>query len=284
MQINIGFELVYTCSRPTPMNLMLNVHHSYARYLVEPDHISTSPSIAVKRESDLMGNWCSRIIAPAGDIKISADAVINHAGTPDEENPSASQAQVEALPKDALFFLLGSRYCETDLLMETAWSLFSNTPPGWARVQAICDYVHDHTKFGYQYSWGSKTAWDTFNDKSGVCRDFTHLAITFCRCMNIPARYCTGYLPDIGVPYNHEPMDFVTWLEAYLDGHWYVFDPRNNQRRIGRVLIARGRDAVDVAISNSFGQNELTSFRVIADEVPVERRVASRRTLEIVNC
>ena len=170
------------------------------------------------------------------------------------------------MPEETLLFLLGSRYCETDRLSETAWQLFGNSPTGWGRVQAICDHVHRHITFGYEHA-RSKTAWEAFQEGTGVCRDFAHLAIAFCRCMNIPARYCTGYLGDIGVPPPYGPMDFAAWFEAYLDGHWYTFDARNNIPRIGRVLIARGRDAADVAISSTFGPNTLKSFKVRTDEV-----------------
>jgi transglutaminase-like putative cysteine protease len=174
---------------------------------------------------------------------------------------------VEDLPDEALVFLLGSRYCETDRLSEIAWSLFGKTPLGWSRVQAICDYVHQHIAFGYEHARATRTAWEAFCDRTGVCRDYAHLAVAFCRCMNIPARYCTGYLGDIGVPVSDEPMDFSAWFEAYVGGEWYTFDARNNIPRVGRVLIARGRDAADVAISTTFGPNTLSNFTVWTEEV-----------------
>lgn len=267
MLINIGSELVYSCPKPTPMILMLNVHYSRASDLVSPDHIITSPSIPVTGYRDGFGNWCSRIVAPQGQLRISTEALINDSGEPDEENHAARQHLVEMLPEETLVFLLGSRYCETDKLMETAWRLFDHVPPGWGRVQAICDYVHRHIRFGYEHARVTKTAWEAHQEGNGVCRDYTHLAIALCRCMNIPARYCTGYLTDIGIPPPHGVMDFAAWFEAFLDGRWYLFDPRNNERRIGRILIARGRDAADVAISNAFGFNELTHFQVRADAV-----------------
>jgi transglutaminase-like putative cysteine protease len=152
-------------------------------------------------------------------------------------------------------------------MVEMAWDLFHRTPPGYARVQAICDYVHHHLRFGYEHARATKTALEAFNEGTGVCRDYTHLAITFCRCMNIPARYCTGYLGDIGVPPSAAPMDFAASFEAFLAGRWHTFDPRNNQPRIGRILIAQGRDAADVPISNAFGPSTLTGFRVWTDEV-----------------
>jgi transglutaminase-like putative cysteine protease len=181
--------------------------------------------------------------------------------------PYAQQHRVQDLPEDTLMFLLGSRYCETDRLSDVAWSLFGNTPTGWARVQAICTFVHNHIKFGYEYARPTRTAWEAYTEGVGVCRDFAHLGVAFCRAMNIPARYCTGYLGDIGVPPVDAPMDFAGWFEAYLDGAWHTFDPRNYVPRIGRVVIARGRDAVDVPISHAFGSNTLVSFKVWTDEI-----------------
>jgi transglutaminase-like putative cysteine protease len=268
MRIRVGYELIYTCPQPTPMLLMLNLHYSRASDIVIPDPIVTRPAVPITAYRDDFGNWCSRIVAPAGQICITSDALINDSGLPDPVFIDAQQHAVESLPADTLVYLLGSRYCETDRLSDIAWTLFGTTQTGWRRVQAICDYVHQHITFGYEHARSTKTALEAFHERKGVCRDYTHLAITFCRCMNIPARYCTGYLGDIGVPYSDAPMDFSAWFEAYLDGAWYTFDPRNNIPRIGHILIARGRDATDVPISNVFGQNELTSFKVWTDEVP----------------
>ncbi|HEY6529500.1 MAG TPA: transglutaminase family protein [Cellvibrionaceae bacterium] len=267
MQIRLGYELIYSCPQPTPMILMLNIHYSRAADIVIPDTITTLPAVPIVTYRDDFGNWCSRIVAPAGNITISTNALINDSGLHDPVFIEAQQHSVEQLPSETLVYLLGSRYCETDRLSETAWALFGNTPMGWRRVQAICDFVHNHITFGYEFARSTKTAWEVFHEGRGVCRDFTHLAITLCRCMNIPARYCTGYLGDIGVPYSDAPMDFSAWFEAYLDGTWYTFDPRNNIPRIGHILIARGRDATDVPISNVFGPNVLTSFKVWTDEV-----------------
>jgi transglutaminase-like putative cysteine protease len=267
MQIRIGYELTYECPQPTPMILTLNVHFSRVSDLVTPDHIVTSPPVRISGYRDGFGNWCSRVIAPPGEIRVASDALINDSGLPDAVNPSTPQHPVEDLPQETLVFLLGSRYCETDRLSNTAWSLFGQTPLGWPRVQAICDFVHGHLTFGYQYARATRTALEAFNERVGVCRDYTHLAITFCRCMNIPARYCTGYLGDIGVPASPEPMDFSAWFEAYLGGRWHTFDPRNNRPRIGRILIAQGRDAADVPISNAFGLNVLKDFKVWTHEV-----------------
>jgi transglutaminase-like putative cysteine protease len=267
MKIRIGYELDYVFPQPTPMILAVNVHYTRVSDLLAPDHVRTRPSTPVVAYRDGFGNWCSRIMAPRGRLRISTDTVIDDSGLPDPVVPAAPQHAVEELPGETLVYLLGSRYCETDRLSETAWSLFGGTAPGWPRVQAICDFVHAHIAFGYQHARATRTALEAFDECVGVCRDYTHLAIALCRCMNIPARYCTGYLGDIGVPPSPEPMDFSAWLEAYLGGSWHTFDPRNNAPRIGRVLIARGRDAADVPITHTFGPNQLEGFRVWTDEV-----------------
>ncbi len=267
MNINIGYELIYECPQPTPMILTLNVHYTRISDIIIPDLMVSYPSVPLTAYRDNYGNWCGRIVAPKGQLRLSANGLIRDHGQPDLVVQHARQTPVENLPDDTLVFLLGSRYCETDRLCETAWRLFDNSPTGWWRVQAICDYVNQHITFGYIHARRTKTAMETFQEKTGVCRDYAHLAITFCRCMNIPARYCTGYLGDIGLLPPYGPMDFAGWFEAYLDGQWYTFDARNNTPRIGRVLIARGRDAADVAISNTFGPNLLVSFKVWTDEV-----------------
>ena len=267
MQIRVGYELLYDFPQPTPMMLMLNIHFTRVSDIVVPDHLVTSPATPITAYRDTFGNWCTRLVAPKGEIRLSADAVVNDGGEPDLVAPWAQQHAVQDLPEETLLFLLGSRYCETDLLSEVAWDMFGTSPSGWGRVQAICDFVHRHIVFGYEHARVTKTAREAFNERTGVCRDYTHLAIALCRCMNIPARYCTGYLGDIGMPPPYGPMDFAAWFEAYLGGRWYVFDARNNVPRIGRVLIARGRDAADVPISHTFGPNTLKSFKVWTDEV-----------------
>ena len=267
MKIRIGFDIVYECVEPTPMILMLNVHPSRARDLLVPDTLRVTPSCPMTHYNDKFGNICTRLIAPTGDIAISTDAVIADSGLPDPVIPNAIQHPVAHLPHDALQFLVASRYCETDRLMNIAWSLFSGTAEGWPRVQAICDFVHSHIRFDYMQASPMKSAFDVYEERQGVCRDFAHLAISFCRCMNIPARYCTGYLGDIGVPLDPAPMDFSAWFEAYLGGNWYTFDARHNKPRIGRIVMARGRDATDVAISTTFGTNTLKKFEVITLEV-----------------
>jgi transglutaminase-like putative cysteine protease len=267
MLIRVGYELIYDCPQLTPMMLMLNIHHTRAGDIVVPDRLVADPAIPVASYRDAFGNWCSRIVAPMGQLRLHASGVVNDSGEPDMAALSDEQHAVQDLPEECLVFLLGSRYCETDRLSEIAWSLFSKAPTGAGRVQAICDYVHRHIAFSYENARATRTAWEAFNERKGVCRDYAHLAIAFCRCMNIPARYCTGYLGDIGMPPPYGPMDFAAWFEAYVGGRWHTFDPRNNMPRIGRVLIARGRDATDVAISNTFGLNTLSSFKVWTDEV-----------------
>jgi transglutaminase-like putative cysteine protease len=269
MQIRVGYELVYQFPQPTPMILVLGVHYSRASDMVRPDHMMVTPSVATSSYRDSFGNWCSRLLAPAGRVRITADAVVHDSGQRDVVALNAQQFPIQALPDDALQFLLGSRYCETELLSDTAWRLFGTSPTGWGRVQAVCDFVNQHIAFSYADARPTRTAFEAFNERRGVCRDYAHLAVTLCRCLNIPARYCTGYLGDMGEPPPYSTMDFAGWFEAYLGGQWYMFDPRNNKPRIGRVLIARGRDAADVAITTTFGPNTLESFRVWTDEVNV---------------
>ena len=267
MQIRVGFEMIYECPQPTPMILTLNVHFTRVSDLVGRDDLTIDPPVPMTAYRDSFGNWCTRIVAPKGRTRISADAVVKDSGAPDVIVPEAQQVPVQDLPEETLLFLLGSRYCETDRLSETAWKLFGHAPTGWGRVQAICDYVHGHIAFGYEHARMTRTALEAYHDQTGVCRDYTHLAVALCRCMNIPARYCTGYLGEIGVPPPHGVPDFAAWFEAFLGGHWYTFDARNNVPRIGRVLIARGRDASDVALASTFGPNTLAGFKVWTDEL-----------------
>jgi transglutaminase-like putative cysteine protease len=267
MKIRAGYELIYDCPQPTPMVLMLNIHHTRAADILVPDRIVAEPSVPMTSYRDGFGNWCTRIRAPSGRLRLSADALLNDTGERDPIARAELQHAVEDLPADSLVFLLGSRYCETDRLTSVAWDLFGKSATGARRIQAICDYVHRHIRFSYQDARSTRTAWEALEEGKGVCRDYAHLAIAFCRCMNSPARDCTGYLGDIGIPPPYGPMDFAAWFEAYIGGRWHTFDARNNVPRIGRVLIARGRDATDVAISNTFGPNTLAGFRVWTDEV-----------------
>src|SRR5437762_4020669 len=267
MKIRVGFEMLYDFPQPTPMIMVLGTHFTRASDVIVPDFLTTSPEVEITPYRDMFGNWCSRMVAPAGRMRLAADGVVRDSGLPDPVFASAVQHAVEDLPADTLIYLLGSRYCETDRLSEIAWQLFANTTPGWARVQAICDFVHRHIAFGYEHARASKTAWEAYEEGKGVCRDYAHLALAFCRCMNIPARYCTGYLGDIGVPADPAPMDFSGWFEVYLSGRWYTFDARHNTPRIGRILMGTGRDAADVALTTSFGRMTLTKFVVVTDEV-----------------
>jgi transglutaminase-like putative cysteine protease len=267
MKIRAGYEISYDCPQPTPMLLTLSIHPSRIADLLTPDYVSMDPPIPANTYHDGFGNFCHVIRAPVGRLTLSSDFLIRDAGEPDAADPRAQQHELGELPVEALVYLLGSRYCETDRLSETAWALFGKIPKGWPLVQAICDYVHDRVSFGYEHASPTKSAWDVHNERRGVCRDFAHLAITLCRCMNIPARYCTGYLGDIGVPIDPNPMDFSGWFEAYLGDRWYTFDARHNKPRIGRILMARGRDATDVALVTTFGPCTLASFKVISEEV-----------------
>ena len=269
MRIKTGFQIVYDCPEPVPMLLMLSVHPSRQGDLESPDWLRTEPPLDVHQYLDGYDNICSRVMAPAGRLALSADFIIRDPALIDVYEPNAVQHAVQDLPDEVVLYLLGSRYCETDRLSETAWSLFQSTPPGWARVQAITDYVHHHIVFDYANARPDKTAYDAWVEGTGVCRDYAHLAVALCRCMNIPARYCTGYMGDIGVPVVGV-MDFSAWFEVYLGDRWYTFDARNNMPRMARVLIARGRDAVDVPIAATFGVANLVGFEVVSVEAPIE--------------
>jgi len=265
--IRAGYDIAFQCQQPTPMVLMLSVHPSRQQDLLSEDRLRLSNGTIARDYLDSFGNICTRLMAPAGLLEVRNEFLVRDSGRPDEVNPGARQFGVEALPDDTLLYLMGSRYCDTQKLSDLAWSLFGAVEGGWRRVQAICDYVHDRLEFGYQHARGDRTASEGHAERRGVCRDFAHLAITLCRCMNIPARYCTGYLGDIGVFPDPAPMDFSAWFEVYLDGRWFTFDARHNHPRIGRIVIARGRDAADVAISTSFGSAKLVRFSVVTDEV-----------------
>lgn len=265
MRMRLGCRLSFQLSAPTPMILMLNVHYSRAGDLERPDLLVADPAVAIETYRDAFGNWCNRLVAPAGVMTVSTDGIIRDAGLSDPVDQSARQHLVEQLPSEVLSYLLPSRYCESDVLSDFAWQSFSWAPQGWRRVQAVCDFVHNHVRFGYEHSRPTRTAVETLNEGIGVCRDYSHLAIALCRSLNIPARYCTGYVSDIGQPPPYPPMDFAAWMEVYLDGRWWVFDPRNNDIRFGRVLIARGRDAADVPLTHSFGHHDLKAFEVWID-------------------
>jgi transglutaminase-like putative cysteine protease len=265
VKLRIGYQFDYRFPQPTPCILALNVHFSRAGDLIGPDYVRLSPAAPLAGYRDSFGNWCTRTIAPDGAVRISADAVIRDSGLADPVFPDAGQIPVQHLPDEALVFLLPSRYCESDKLLDMAWELFGHARPGWGRVSAICDFVHRHIAFGYGHARSTRTASEAYTEGVGVCRDYAHLAVAFCRALNIPARYCTGYLGDVGTAPPHPPGDFAAWFEAYLEGGWHIFDPRNHEPRVGRVLIAPGRDAADVAMITTFGPSTLESFRVWTD-------------------
>jgi transglutaminase-like putative cysteine protease len=265
MLIRLAYDIQFDIPAPVAVVALLNVHPSRVHDLVEPDELQTEPKLEVANYIDSFGNRCARFVAPPGRLRLSNSTLIRDSGLPDAVNWSAREPAVGGLPHEMLCFLLSSRYCEVDRFSSIAFELFGQFEPGWGRVQAICNWVHNKVAFNYQHARPTKTAMDVFTERVGVCRDFQHLAITFCRALNIPARYATGYLGDIGVPVVL-PMDFSAWFEVYLDDCWWTFDARNNQPRIGRVLMATGRDAADVAMTTSFGQADLRHFFVVTEE------------------
>jgi transglutaminase-like putative cysteine protease len=277
LSLRIGYEIVLEAPAPTPMLLMLYAHPDLAMRLENPDIMRIEPVVPISDYIDSMGNRAARIVAPAGVLRISSQNIYTGAGLPDERDPSAIQHSIDQLPPHTLRFLLGSRYCEVDRLTGAAWGLFGKIPAGHARVQAICDWIQQNIEFGYRYARSNKTAVDVYTERRGVCRDFMHLAITFCRAMGIPARYATGYLSDVGEPEPvvPEPMDFSAFLEVFLGGRWWPVDARYNRPRIGRILMARGRDAVDVALTTSFGPTRLIKFSVVTEQIQPEHVTAA---------
>jgi transglutaminase-like putative cysteine protease len=270
MIIRAGFDIAFESAQPTPMILTLSVHPSRAKDVLSDSRILVSPRLPVHTYHDTFGNQCTRVVAPAGLVEFSTSVDVRDNGLPDEVRLDARRHPVEELPDDTLLYLMGSRYCDTQKLSEFAWQTLPRSGPGWETVQAICDFVHTRIKFGYCFARDDRTAFDAFNERVGVCRDFAHLAVALCRCMNIPARYCTGYLGDFGVPPDPAPMDFSAWFEAFIGGKWYTFDARHNRPRIGRIVMAHGRDAADVAISTSFGRSRLAQFRVVTEEIDAD--------------
>lgn len=266
MLIRYGYEITLTFPQPTALVCLLSVHEQHTPGIRVPETTFTNPPAPTSTYVDLFGNLCRRFAVPAGDVTIWGDATIEDDGLPDPVLPQARELPVPELPDECLTYLVGSRYCETDHLSQTAWDLFGTVPPGWGRVQAVCDFVHNHIKFDYMQARATRTALEAFREKVGVCRDFAHLAVAFCRCLNIPARYVNGHLGDFGVPVTG-PMDFAAWIEVFLEGAWHTFDPRNNVPRIGRIVVARGRDAADIPLINSFGPHVLKEFRVWTYEV-----------------
>ena len=265
MLIRLAYDIQFDIPAAVAMVALLNVHPSRFHDLEEPDELQTDPRLEITNYRDSFGNRCARFVAPPGRLRIFSSTLIQDSGLPDETNWSAGETAVGDLPHETLSFLLNSRYCEVDRFSTIALELFGHIAPGWGRVQAVCDWVNSKLAFSYHHARPTKTALDAFTERVGVCRDFQHLAITFCRALGIPARYATGYLGDIGVPPGG-PMDFSAWFEVFLGGRWWTFDARHNKQRIGRVLMATGRDAADVAITTSFGQADLRSFFVVTEE------------------
>ncbi|MGC1903565.1 MAG: transglutaminase family protein [Candidatus Acidiferrum sp.] len=270
MIIRIGYDIQFGVCAEVPIVALLNVHPSREKDLIEPDIVCVEPETPSESFVDSFGNRSVRVLAKAGPIRFHSSTLIRDSGQPDEQGLGAQEISVRDLPHDVLPFLMSSRYCEVDLLLNTATELFGSTPRGWERVGAIVGWVHNNVTFGYKFASRTRTALGVYTERIGVCRDFQHLAITFCRAMNIPARYVMGYLGDIGVPPDVNPMDFSAWFEVYLGGRWWTADARHHLPRIGRVLMATGRDATDCAITTSFGQTTLKKFAVITDEVKAE--------------
>lgn len=266
MRIRFGYDITISCQVPTPLICLMSPRVDQIAALTVPETFQTDPALPSTLYFDLFGNTCRRLVAPPGDLRLTSQAEIHASGEIDYCDPTAPELPITELPDDTLVYLLGSRYCETDRLSQRAWDLFGQIPGGWGRVQAISDLVNSHIRFDYQQARPTRTAEQAWDEGVGVCRDFAHLMIAFCRCMNIPARYVNGYLGDIGVPVSG-PMDFSAWVEVFLGGRWVTFDPRNNKRRIGRIRVAHGRDAADVPLIHSFGPHLLRNFNVVCHDV-----------------
>jgi transglutaminase-like putative cysteine protease len=274
MLLRLGYDMRFEVPEPAACVAQLRIHPSRMAGLREHDDVVVAPQIPLEEYIDSFGNRCTRFLAPSGGLQLSTTTLFEDSGQPDPVNPHAAAHPIAELPADTLRFLLPSRYCEVDALAAAAFDLFGSTAPGWQRVQTICDWVHEKVMFGYPYARPTKTALDVFTERKGVCRDFQHLAVTFCRAMGIPARYAAGYLGDIGIPPSPSPMDFSAWFEVYLENQWWAFDARHNTPRIGRILMATGRDAADVAFFTSFGTANLTGFLVISEEVRTDTESA----------
>ncbi len=277
MLIRVGFDIAYSCPQPVATVLKLGIEHGRTPDLIEPDRLIVEPYAPLREFTDSFGNRCVRLVSPAGVTRLKTSAFVRDSGLPDVVRPDAREVPVQELPTDVLRYLVGSRYCEVDKLGSFAWAQFGTVKPGWTRVQAIFDFVHNHLEFGYPHARATRSAAEGLEERLGVCRDFTHLSIALLRAMNIPARYCNGYLGDIGVPPDPAPMDFNAWTEVYLDGHWYTFDARHNMPRIGRIVVARGLDAADIPMIHTFGPHWLQEFTVMTDEVAEESQAAQAR-------
>jgi transglutaminase-like putative cysteine protease len=266
MRIRVGCEFQYDSAGPTPTVWQVRPRADPAQRLAF-ESWSTWPSLSRSSYHDAYGNVCDRLTLPPGPTLLRYDAHVEVPEVFDDADDGARQVPVESLPDEAMIFLLPSRFCLSDVLRDRAWDLFGETEPGWPRVVAVCDWVHQNVRFQRGSSNPLTSALDVWDSRTGVCRDFAHLGLTLCRSLNIPARYVFGYLPDVGVPLPHETMDFCAWFEAYLENRWWTFDPRNNVPRIGRVVIGRGRDALDVAMVTTYGAPILQKMTVWADEI-----------------
>lgn len=275
MLIRVGYRMEIEVERPTAMYALMNVHPEHSSDIRWSSQFQLSPASSWYNYRDRFGNLGARFRADPGTLTLACDAVVEDDGLPDPEYFDAAEIPPDRLPDNVLDYLLGSRYCETDKLSGLAWKLFGNVKPGWSRVQAICDYVNDRITFSYGFARSTRTAAEAHEERVGVCRDFAHLAVTFCRAMNIPARYVNGYMGDIGVDPDPSPMDFNAWFEVFLGGRWHTFDARHNQRRIGRIVVARGRDATDVPLLHTFGPHKLNRFEVWTEEVSSEGQIAT---------
>lgn len=272
MEIRVGYRIEITTAQPVSCMTLLDPHPCREGDLAnQPTPRVTSladgSEVPVREYTDGFGNRCRRLLVPTGGARFTSDLIVRDSGMPDRWDKEAPEILPDELPSEVIEYMLSSRYCEVDELLATAWSLFGTYAPGWNRVQQICNFVNAHIRFDYQCARNTRTAVQAMNERVGVCRDFTHLAIALCRAMNIPARYCNGFLGDIGVPPDPAPMDYNAWFEAFLGGKWYVFDARHNVPRIGRILVARGRDAADVPMIHTFGPHVLAHFEIVTEEV-----------------
>lgn len=266
LTLKAGCEFHYYAECPTPSTVQVEVRAHSERHRTLNESWSISPDLPTRQFIDIYGNLNRRFIMPQGQTIIRYNATVEVDPEPDEVHAEAVQLPIEELPAEALHYLFPSRYCLSDLLFETAWDLFSKTAPGWTRVQAICDWIHGAITYDDKQSNTNTTALDVYNQRTGICRDFSHLGISFCRALNIPARYVFGYLPEINVPPSKTPMDFHAWFEVFLGGRWYTCDARHNIPRIGRVIVGYGRDAVDCSMLTTFGPATLKQITVWADE------------------
>lgn len=273
MRVRVGCRFAYESSYPTPMLLVVRPRHDYNHTVID-EHWEIEPPIPLHAYVDSFGNHIWRLQAPEGILNISYDAVADVPPTADPQHWHLPKTPVEDLPDDVIVYTLPSRHCPSDLFVNDAWNMFGHIEGGWTQVQAVCNWLHGNVTYGSGSSTSVTTGWDAYQARRGVCRDFAHMGISFCRALNFPARYVCGYLPDINVPFDPAPMDFHAWFEVYMDGAWHTFDARHNRPRTGRVLIATGRDAVDVAFATIFGNTLLTNFKVWADQVDDNLRLS----------